>query len=85
MTGVPGMAVPIFTVVNVGLALTFLGGVVLLAVAVWWTWVSDGIEVPRQRWPAAARFGAMAGWLLWVGGFAVQLLGHFGMVGVARW
>ena len=28
---------------------------------------------------------AMAGWLLWVGGVAVQILGQFGMVGVARW
>jgi hypothetical protein len=85
MTGIPGMAVPAFTVVNVGLAMTFLGGGLLLLIALWWARASDGIEVPRGSWPATARFGAMAGWLLWVGGFAVQLLGHFGMVGVARW
>jgi hypothetical protein len=79
------MAVPVFTVVNVGLGMTFLGGGVLLLVALWWAWAGDGIEVPRDRWPALARLGAMAGWLLWAGGFAVQLLGHFGMVGVAKW
>ncbi|HWC05413.1 MAG TPA: hypothetical protein VHF87_21875 [Methylomirabilota bacterium] len=85
MIGIPGMAVPLFTVVNAGLAITLLGAGLLLLVALWWTWASDGIEVPRQRWPAAARFGAMAGWLLWLGGFAVQLAGFFGPVGVARW
>ena len=85
MTPVPGMAVPVFTMVNAGLAMTFLGGGVLLLIALWWTMKGDGIEIPRQTWPAAARFGAMAGWLLWAGGFAVQILGHFGMVGVARW
>jgi hypothetical protein len=85
MTGTPGMAVPIFTVVNAGLAMTFLGGGLLLLIALWWTRTGDGIEVPRPRWPAVVRLGAMAGWLLWVGGIAVQVLGHFGMVGVARW
>jgi hypothetical protein len=85
MTGIPGMAVPVFAVVNVGLAMTFLGGGLLLLIALWWTLKGDGIEVPRSRWPAAVRLGAMAGWLLWVGGLAVQVLGQFGMVGVARW
>jgi hypothetical protein len=85
MTGIPGMAVPVFTVVNVGLAMTFLGGGLLLLIALWWTAKGDGIAVPRSRWPASVRLGAMAGWLLWVGGLAVQLLGQFGMVGVARW
>jgi hypothetical protein len=85
MMAVPGMAVPIFTMVNVGLAMMFLGGAVLLLVALWWARAGDGIEVPRPRWPVAARLGAMAGWLLWIGGIAVQLLGQFGMVGVARW
>ena len=85
MTGIPGMAVPVFTVVNVGLTMTFLGGGLLLLIALWWARASDGIEIPRQRWPSLVRFGAMAGWLLWVGGLAVQILGHFGMVGVARW
>lgn len=85
MTGIPGMAVPVFALVNAGLAMMFLGGGLLLLTALWWTRVGDGIEVPRRQWPAAVRFGAMAGWLLWIGGIAVQLLGQFGMVGVARW
>ena len=85
MTGIPGMAVPVFMLVNAGLLMTFLGGGLLLLIALWWTRAGDGIEIPRQRWPVPVRFGAMAGWLLWVGGIAVQLLGHFGMVGVARW
>ncbi len=85
MIGNPGMAVPVFNVVNLGLAMCFLGGGILLLVAVWWAWSGDGIEIPRPRWPAAARFGAMAGWLLWVGGLIVQVLGFFGPVGVARW
>jgi hypothetical protein len=85
MVGVPGMAVPVFTMVNVGLAMTFLGAGLLLLIALWWTRASDGVEVPRQRWPAIVRFGAMAGWLLWVGGFVVQLVGLFDQVGVARW
>jgi hypothetical protein len=79
------MAVPVFNVVNLGLALCFLGAGLLFLVAVWWARAGDGIEIPRDRWPGAARFGAMAGWLLWVGGLAVQLLGYFGMVGVATW
>jgi hypothetical protein len=85
MTGIPGMAVPIFSVVNLGLALTFLGGGLLLLIGLWWTVASDGVQVERARWPAAARFGAMGGWFLWVGGLALQVLGMFGMVGVARW
>ena len=53
MTGIPGMAVPVFTVVNAGLAMTFLGAGLLLLIALWWTQAGDGIEIPRQRWPAA--------------------------------
>ena len=78
MTGVPGMAVPVFLVVNAGLAMTFLGGGLLLLIAIWWTTAGDGIEVPRQRWPASVRLGAIAGWLLWLGGLAVQVLGGEG-------
>jgi hypothetical protein len=85
MLGIPGMAVPIFTVVNVGLAMTFLGGGLLLGVALWWTGASNGIEVPRQQWPNPVRFSAMAGWGLWVGGLVVQIAGMFDHVGVARW
>ena len=45
----------------------------------------------RDRDPASAlargrcALGAMAGWLLWVGGLAVQVAGFFDQVGVARW
>ena len=39
----------------------------------------------EMRWPAIVRFGAMTGWLLWAGGFVVQLVGFFDQVGVARW
>jgi hypothetical protein len=85
MMAVPGMAVPIFTIVNAGLAMVFLGGGLLLLIALWWAWTGDGIEIPRQRWPLVARLGALAGWILWLGGIAVQILGQFGMVGVARW
>ena len=85
MLGIPGMAVPIFTVVNLGLAMTFLGGGLLLMVAIWWTYASDGIEMPRQHWPGAVRHGAMAGWGLWLAGLAVQIAGMFDQVGVARW
>ena len=49
MTGIPGMAVPVFTVVNVGLAMTFLGGGLLLLIALWWTVKGDGIAIPRSR------------------------------------
>jgi hypothetical protein len=79
------MGVPVFTVVNIGLAMTFLGGGLLLLLALWWSWVGDGIEIPRQRWPLLARLSGAAGWLMFVGGLAVQVLGQFGMVGVARW
>jgi hypothetical protein len=85
MIGIPGMAVPVFTMVNAGLAMTFLGAGLLLLIALWWARACDGVEVPRHRWPAIVRFGAMAGWLLWVGGFVVQLVGFFDQVGVARW
>lgn len=85
MMQVPGMAVPVFMVVNVGLLMAFLGGGLLLLVALWWAAKGDGIEIPRLHWPAAARFGAIAGWLLWIGGLLIQVLGQFGMVGVARW
>ena len=37
MTGIPGMAVPVFTVVNLGLGMTLLGGGLLLLIALWWT------------------------------------------------
>ena len=85
MLGIPGMAVPILTVVNLGLAMTFLGGGLLLMIALWWTHASDGIEMPRQHWPGAVRLGAMAGWGLWLAGLAVQIAGMFDQVGVARW
>ena len=85
MTLTPGMGVPVFMVVNVGLLMMFLGGGLLLLIALWWSWVGDGIEVPRPRWPVAVRLAAMAGWLLWLGGIGVQVIGQFDKVGVARW
>ena len=78
MTGIPGMAVPVFTVVNAGLAMTFLGGGLLLLIALWWTIKAATDRDAAWRWPAPVRLGAMTRWLLWVGGLAVQLLGQFG-------
>jgi hypothetical protein len=46
MMGIPGMAVPVFAVVNAGLAMTFLGGGLLLLIALWWARAGDGIEIP---------------------------------------
>jgi hypothetical protein len=83
--GIPGMAVPMFSTVNTGLAMTLAGGGLLLLAALWWAWAGDGIEVPRDRWPALARLSATAGWLLWAGGLVVQVAGQFVQVGVARW
>ena len=80
------MGVPVFTVVNVGLAMTFLGGGLLLLVAA--LVVAGPATGSRSRASAGRRpraSAALAGWLLWVGGIAVQVLGQFGMVGVARW
>jgi len=79
------MSVPVFTVVNAGLAAVFAGAGLLLAIALWWSWAGDGISVARERWPAPIRALAMLGWALWVGGLLVQILGHFGNVGVASW
>lgn len=82
---IPGMAVPSMLVVNAGLAAIFGGAGLLLLTALWWSWAGDGISVPRERWPGPVRAMATLGWLLWVGGMALQLLGQFGPVGVARW
>jgi hypothetical protein len=79
------VAVPQMVLTNVGLAALFLGGALLLAVAVWWSWAGDGIAIPRDRWPGATRLAAAAGWGLFGAGLALQLLGYFGQVGVARW
>lgn len=79
------MGVPTMTIVNVGLVAVFLGGGLLLLTALWWAWAGDGVSVPRDRWPGAVRGLATLGWLLWAGGLLVQILGHFGQVGVARW
>jgi hypothetical protein len=69
--------------VNAGLAAVFLGGLILLVVAGWWSWVGDGIAVPRERWPGAVRLFAFAGWALFVGGLLVQVVSYFSAVGVA--
>jgi hypothetical protein len=71
--------------VNAGLAAVFLGGLILLVVAGWWSWVGDGIAVPRERWPGAVRLFAFAGWALFVGGLLVQLAAYLAQVGAARW
>jgi hypothetical protein len=70
--------------VNAGLAAVFLGGLVLLAVAGWWSWAGDGIAIPRERWPGAVRLAALAGWALFVAGIVLQLVGYFTAVGVTR-
>lgn len=72
-------------VVNVGLAAVFVGGGLLLVLALWWSRAGDGISVARDRWPRPMRALAILGWVLWVGGLFVQVLGYFAAVGVARW
>ncbi len=79
------MSVPLMNPVNAGLLALFAGGLLLLAVAAWWSWAGDGIAIPRHRWPGAARAAAVGGWALFLAGIALQLLGYFGQVGVARW
>jgi hypothetical protein len=82
---VPSMAVPVFSTVNLGLAVAILGAGLLLLTAAWWSLAGDGVEIPRERWPGLARAMGVAGWALWIGGLLVQVTGHFGAVGVARW
>ena len=79
------MAVPAMMVVNAGLTAVFNGGLLLLLVAMWWSWTGDGIEVPRERWPGVVRAAAAVGWALFAGGIFVQIIGHFAQVGVATW
>ena len=70
--------------VTTGLILVLMGGGVLLMVAAWWSWVGDGVSLPRERWPGEVRLAAAAGWGLFIAGIAVQLLGYFYQVGVAE-
>jgi hypothetical protein len=70
--------------VNIGLAAVFLGGLILLLVAGWWSWASDGIAISRDRWPGPVRLAALAGWALFAGGLILQVVGYFVHVGVAR-
>jgi len=80
------MAVPIFFGVDKALFFTFAGAVALLSVAVWWSASSDGIALPRERWPLPVRFLALLGWGCWIGGLFGQVLAYFVHVGVAaRW
>jgi hypothetical protein len=79
------MGVPVMMGVNLGLAAAAAGGGLLLLVALWWTMASDGVSVPRDRWPGPVRALAAVGWLLWIGGLAVQTAWFFGPVGVASW
>jgi hypothetical protein len=70
--------------VTTGLVVVILGGGVLLLVAAWWSWASDGVSVPRERWPGEIRLAAAAGWGLFLAGIVVQLVGYFGQVGLAH-
>jgi hypothetical protein len=79
------MGVPTMDVVNAGLAAALLGGGILLAIALWWSAAGDGIGIARARWPGPVLVAGLAGWGLWVGGLAAQVLGYFAIVGVARW
>jgi hypothetical protein len=71
--------------VDVAYVAMVLGGLLLLAVAMWWSWAGDGIEVARERWPGAVRLAAAAGWGLFLGGIVGQLVAYFAHIGVARW
>ena len=77
------MDVPLMQSVTAGLVVVILGGGILLLIAAWWSWVGDGISVPRERWPGALRLAAAAGWGLFLAGIVLQLLGYFGPVGAA--
>jgi hypothetical protein len=70
--------------VTTGLVLAVLGGGVLLLVAAWWSWASDGVSLPRERWPGPVRLAAAAGWGFFMAGIAVQLVGYFVQVGVGH-
>lgn len=79
------MGVPVMVPVDAGLAAVYLGGFLLLMVAAWWSRAGDGIAIPRERWPLAARAAALGGWGFFIGGIALQLVGYFVHVGGARW
>lgn len=79
------MDVPAMVLVNAGYGVMLVGGLVLLAVAAWWSWAGDGIALPRERWPVAVRAAAVAGWALFVGGVLLQLASYFAQVGVDDW
>jgi hypothetical protein len=79
------VAVSVMLPVDAGLAAVYIGGLLLLMVAGWWSWASDGIAMPRERWPLAVRAAALGGWGFFIGGMALQLVGYFVHVGVARW
>jgi hypothetical protein len=79
------MDVPSMFLVDGGYLAVVLGGLLLLAVAMWWSWAGDGIEVPRERWPGAVRAAALVGWALFIGGLLLQVASYLAHVGVARW
>ena len=76
------MDVPQLLSVTAGLLVVLMGGGILALLAVWWSWASDGISLPRERWPGALRLAAAAGWGLFVAGILLQLIGYFGPIGV---
>ncbi len=79
------MDVPTMFLVDAAYGAAILGGLLLLAVAAWWSWAGDGIAVERGRWPGAVRAAAVAGWALFIGGIFLQVVGYFIGVGVATW
>lgn len=78
------MDVPVMIGVNAGLIAVFGGGLLLLMVAVWWSWAGDGVEWPRERWPGVARVAAIVGWCLFAGGIFLQVAAYLTEVEVAR-
>lgn len=79
------MDVTLMLGVDAGYTAMVLGGLLLLGVAMWWSWAGDGIEIPRERWPGVTRLLAAAGWTLFAAGIVAQLVGYIAHVGVARW
>jgi xanthine/uracil/vitamin C permease (AzgA family) len=79
------VGVPVMVPVDAGLGAVYLGGLLLLMVAAWWSQASDGIAIPRERWPLVARAAALGGWGFFIAGIGLQLVGYLVHVGAARW
>jgi hypothetical protein len=81
----PLLGVMQFNKVALSLFIGYAGALMLLLAALWWSWAGDGIEVPRERWPAPVRLLALVGWGCFIGGLFGQVIAHVRDVGVARW